>query len=617
MSGMNYLRNTIVTVIVLLFCTGLCLQAAEPVTESSNTLIFTNQTKNGYTADLVVPEFTQIWSFQHTCAIRQAAPAVGDLDADGRLEIVINTGTYVDKVYALDALNGSIKWEAQARDGLGAPVLGDFDGDDLLDVIVPDEDSIKAYCGLNGSLIWNYPLSDTNGVTSSASLADIDGDDKLDVIFGGGDGRLHVLRNNGSLLWQFARHNADTSSKPCAIGDLDGDGKLEIVHYQRWFDWDPYGICYVLNAEDGSILWSQSYSEVEPLAAPVIGDINGDGNIDVLVSVGSSNDGEVILYNGSDGEVIWRYDRSPGTRTTPAIGDINNDGKMEVVFGWSLSVIALNGTDGTKLWENPHEVIVYSSPALADVNNDNVLDVTIGGGFNSRRLYVFDGATGNHIWNFTTPPIDHPTLQETMHASSTYWDIDNDDDLELLTQANGYTYVFNITGGGYRAFWQGYGGVTDFRGTRCLSDVDPDSDTISTLTESYLGTNPENPDSDSDSLPDNELYLYGTSPLSGDSDQDNMPDAWEIQFGLNPLFDDSSEDPDSDEYTNIEEFQNGTNPLIFDLHPTSSTTTTISTTTTTTTSLDSTTFSTSLLFSGVVITCVILAVVLIFLKKRT
>jgi outer membrane protein assembly factor BamB len=598
---MKYLRITVVAVFLLLFYTGLCLQASGAVTKSSSISVSTIQIENAATADLLVPEFSQIWSFQHTCAIRQAAPAVGDLDADGRLEVVINTGTYVDKVYALDALNGSVKWEAQARDGLGAPVLGDFNGDDLLDVIVPDGDNIKAYCGLNGSLIWNYPLSDTNGVTSSASLADIDGDNKLDVVFGGGDGRLYVLRNNGSLLWQFARHNSDTSSKPCAIGDLDADGMLEIVHYQRWFDWDPYGICYVLNAEDGSILWSKSYSEVEPLEAPVIGDIDGDGNMDVLVSVGSSNDGEVILYNGADGEVIWRYDRSPGTRTAPAIGDINNDGKMEVVFGWSLFVIALNGTDGTKIWENPHEVIVYSSPALADVNNDNILDVTIGGGYNSRKLYVFDGAKGNQIWSFTTPPIDHPTLQETMHASSTYWDIDNDGDLELLTQANGYTYVFNITGSGHRVYWQGFGGVADFTGTRCLFDVDPDYDTLSTFTESYLGTDPENPDSDSDTLLDNELYLYGTSPLSSDSDQDNMPDAWEIENGLNPLLDDSSKDPDSDGYTNIEEYQNGTNPFVFDPHPTSS---------------GVAGFPMDLLLVGIGVSAIVLLVGIVIFKKR-
>ncbi len=611
MSGMHRLRVVTVIVLLILFCTGVNPTSSEPELNSSELLVSKSSEAGTSTANLSIPEFTEIWKFQHTCAIREAAPAIGDLDADGRLEVIINTGVYVDKVYALDALNGSIKWEATARGGRGAPVLGDFNGDDLPDVIVPDEYSIKAYCGLNGSLIWNYPIVDATGTTSSATLSDIDGDSKLEVLVGGNDGRLHVLRNNGSLFWQFQRHNADTYSRPGAVGDVDGDGKLEIVHCQGWSDFDPYGKCYVLNAEDGSVLWSDSYSEVTILEAPVIGDVNSDGNVDVLITVGASNDGEVILYNGLDGSIAWRYDRSPGSRTSPALGDINNDGKLEVVMGWSLGVIALNGTDGTKLWEVPHEVIVYSSPALADANNDNVLDVIIGGGFNSRKLYILDGATGNQIWSFTTPLIDHPTLQETMHASPTLWDIDSDADLELIVQANGYTYVFNITGSGYRIFWQGYGSTNEFTGTRCLSDVDPDSDTISSLTESVLGTDSNSPDSDSDSLLDNELYLFGTNPLSGDTDQDNMPDAWEIEYGLNPLLDDSSEDPDSDGYTNIEEFLNGTNPLSFDLHPTSPTTTT-----TTTTYSDLPEFPLSLLFAGVGVTGAILIVGIIFLKKR-
>jgi len=46
-----------------------------------------------------------------------------------------------------------------------------------------------------------------------------------------------------------------------------------------------------------------------------------------------------------------------------------------------------------------------------------------------------------------------------------------------------------------------------------------------------------------------------------DLDQDNMPDKWEEENGLNPLVDDSFLDPDSDGLTNLEEYQNNTDPL--------------------------------------------------------
>jgi len=45
-----------------------------------------------------------------------------------------------------------------------------------------------------------------------------------------------------------------------------------------------------------------------------------------------------------------------------------------------------------------------------------------------------------------------------------------------------------------------------------------------------------------------------------DSDNDGMPDYWENQHDLNPLVDDASGDVDNDGYTNLEEYQLGSDP---------------------------------------------------------
>lgn len=45
-----------------------------------------------------------------------------------------------------------------------------------------------------------------------------------------------------------------------------------------------------------------------------------------------------------------------------------------------------------------------------------------------------------------------------------------------------------------------------------------------------------------------------------DRDQDDLPDAWEIAHGLNPLVNDANLDKDGDGFTNIQEFNAGTNP---------------------------------------------------------
>jgi hypothetical protein len=47
-----------------------------------------------------------------------------------------------------------------------------------------------------------------------------------------------------------------------------------------------------------------------------------------------------------------------------------------------------------------------------------------------------------------------------------------------------------------------------------------------------------------------------------DSDEDGMPDAWEEEHKLDPFKDDADEDPDEDGDTNLEEYENGTNPRL-------------------------------------------------------
>lgn len=53
-------------------------------------------------------------------------------------------------------------------------------------------------------------------------------------------------------------------------------------------------------------------------------------------------------------------------------------------------------------------------------------------------------------------------------------------------------------------------------------------------------------------------------PAPLDSDNDGMPDKWEKRYGFNPNdASDTSKDKDSDGYTNIEEYLNGTDPTVF------------------------------------------------------
>ncbi|MFW9809883.1 MAG: hypothetical protein ACFFE6_10965, partial [Candidatus Thorarchaeota archaeon] len=94
---------------------------------------------------------------------------------------------------------------------------------------------------------------------------------------------------------------------------------------------------------------------------------------------------------------------------------------------------------------------------------------------------------------------------------------------------------------------------------------DSDSDTLPDPWEIQYGLDPLDPndaftDNDSDSVSNKDEYIYNCNPNEPDSDFDGMPDLWEIENNLDPTTDDSLEDPDGDSFSNLKEFEDGTDP---------------------------------------------------------
>ena len=103
-----------------------------------------------------------------------------------------------------------------------------------------------------------------------------------------------------------------------------------------------------------------------------------------------------------------------------------------------------------------------------------------------------------------------------------------------------------------------------------LADVDADHNSLPDWWElQYFTTTGQSAsaDADSDGLTNLEEYQNTTDPTKADTESDGMPDGWEVDNKLNPLLDDANLDPDNDTYTNLQEYEGGSDPQDPEFNP--------------------------------------------------
>jgi len=204
-----------------------------------------------------------------------------------------------------------------------------------------------------------------------------------------------------SILWRFNTH--DESFGNAAIADLDGDGKPEIAFSCYWGDSN----IYVLNAEDGSLVWKQNMGGCND-AAPIIYDVDNDGHPEVLL--GSSCNPVITCFNGANGSIKWQKPFG-GTDSPMSIADIDGDGKPEILVGDFEGYLNCFTADSGRLkWKIPVDTnaAIEASPALVDVNNDGHPDIIVctwgyGGSGDSSAVYAYDGMTHAQLWKNPLP----------------------------------------------------------------------------------------------------------------------------------------------------------------------------------------------------------------------
>ncbi|MEM6989511.1 MAG: hypothetical protein AAF721_03410 [Myxococcota bacterium] len=267
-------------------------------------------------------------------------------------------------------------------------------------------------------LVGNLTDDDGNGVIDLCDTPDVL------VVTQGLSGSIHVL-DGATGAEHFSIDNLVNSEITPAIGDIDGDGEAEIISAAGPL-FAP--LSFVAFETDGTPMWStEAIWAQEQGGAVAIADMDNDGSPEII------GDGHIV---SADGTVLFSAPAQTGwpplfLNTASIAADLDDDGDLELILGQA----AYQHT-GEVVWNNPDVLPGYPQVANLDNDDDPEIIVNNDGGI---TILEHDGT----VKNLNMRPTGEPAGLGAWFRPSTVHDFDGDNVSEFAVSSAASYSVFD------------------------------------------------------------------------------------------------------------------------------------------------------------------------------